>query len=125
MDHFTLDHLDKAVNRNAHTEAFAEIDPLGKSTGGPRDDSYRKSDTETGKGDIATLGSDMEDYPPEIVEYVTDRKQGCNADRNGHRHLEVVDAYAAEIASATKIARNSGFHASTRGFRRQRIRLSR
>ena len=71
--------------------------------------SYRKTDYQNPEGFIATLGAILEDYSPEIVEYVTDPKTGLQRRcKWPPTPAEVVEACAAEIAWRAKIAQNSG-----------------
>jgi len=70
--------------------------------------SYRLSDYHDPEGFLATLISILSDYPPEIVEYVTDPKTGIQR-RNKWppTPAEVVEACSAEIAWRTKVAQQS------------------
>lgn len=70
--------------------------------------SYRKADYHDPVGFLATLGAILEDYDPEIVEYVTDPKTGIQ------RRLkwppspaEIVEACVAEITHRAKVAKYS------------------
>lgn len=108
-----MDHFDYVPDNFPQPEA--SLKPLPKSEVGfviARIEllmaSYRKTDYQNPEGFIATLVAILEEYPPEIVEYVTDPKTGLQ------RRLkwpptpaEVVEACGAEIAWRIKTARNS------------------
>jgi hypothetical protein len=77
--------------------------------------SYRKSDYHNVQTFIATLTEILAQYPPEIVEYVTDPKTGLQRRlKFPPTPAEVVEACAAEIAWRTKIARNSSLSPAPR-----------
>ena len=107
MDHLNFDHLDnKPV---ASPKPSPKCDPAWILT---RIDllmsSYRKTDYQNPEGFIATLGAILEDYPPEIVEFVTDPKTGIQRRcKWPPTPAEIVEACAAEISWRTKIAQNS------------------
>lgn len=70
--------------------------------------SYRKADYHDPMGFVATLAAILEEYDPEIVEYVTDPKTGIQ------RRLkwppspaEIVEACVAEISHRAKVAKYS------------------
>lgn len=108
MEHFTFEHLD---NKPA-----ASPKPLPKSEVGfviSRVEllmgSYRKTDYQNPEAFIATLVAILEEYPPEIVAYVTDPKTGLQRRcKWPPTPAEVVEACAAEIGFRTKVAQNSG-----------------
>jgi hypothetical protein len=70
--------------------------------------SYRLNDYQNPKGFLLTMCSILEDYPPAIVEYVTDPKTGVQRRcKWPPTPAELVEACAAEIAFRTKVAQNS------------------
>lgn len=69
---------------------------------------YRKADYHDPEGFIATLGVILEQYPPEIVEYVTSPLTGIQRRlKFPPSPAEVVEACAAEIDHQVKVQRYS------------------
>lgn len=107
MDHFRLDVLDPKPEASPKPSPKSEvgfvITRIELLMG-----SYRKTDYQNPEAFIATLVAILEEYPPEIVEYVTDPKTGLQRRlKFPPTSAEVVEACAAEIAWRTKVAQNS------------------
>jgi hypothetical protein len=109
MEHFTLDHLDNQQNETPSPKPSPKSDP--NWVVGRVDllmSSYRMSDYQNPKGFLLTVCSILEEYPPEIVEYVTDPKTGIQRrSKWPPTPAEIVEACAAEIGWRAKIAMNS------------------
>lgn len=69
---------------------------------------YRKDEWQDPEGFIAQLGLNLEQYPPEIVEYVTDPVTGIQTRSKWPPSLaEVVEACRAELEHRQKVAKFS------------------
>ena len=109
MDHLNFDHLDNKASETPSPKPSPKSDP--NWVVGRVDllmSSYRMNDYQNPKGFLLTLCSILEEYPPEIVEYVTNPKTGLQRRcKWPPTPAEIVEACAAEISWRTKIAQNS------------------
>ena len=105
MDHFSFEpenptHLPKPSPKCERAWVLTRVQILMAS--------YRKADYHNPEGFIATLGTILEQYPPEIVEYVTDPTTGIQRRlKFPPSPAEVVEACTAEVNYREKVAKYS------------------